>query len=75
MRDTLAVGEPLFIEEVHVYISPTDVSLKERRVLSYGQGVGCNSCVQGTQPASVEIRNKIFFKWLIRKFFICEPGL
>ena len=48
MRDTLAVGEPLFVEEVHVYISPTDVSFEERRVLSYGQGVGCNSCVQGT---------------------------
>ena len=58
MHDALAVGEPLFSKEVHVYISPADVSLEERRILSYGQGVGCNSRVQGTQPAAGEIWNK-----------------
>jgi hypothetical protein len=31
-----------------VYISSTDVSLEERRVLRYGQGVGSNGRVQGT---------------------------
>ena len=45
-HDILAVCESLFGKIVHVYITSTNIGLKERQFLSYCQGVGSNGHIQ-----------------------------